>query len=132
MKVLITLVALILSIQVYGQESKIPASCKMYLDETVVTEITKETAIKWCELSPPTVKCADGIIYKLETFKVNFLTLKPFMNYDFGEGQAGLPIKARQAVANANPGDTIILKEATYLDAAGNPQPLPTLSFKIL
>ena len=132
MKNFIFLMFLFTTVSAYAQEAKLPSGCKMYLDEAIVAEISKDAAVKWCELSPPEVKCADGVVYRLETFKISFLTLSPFQNQDFGIGQQGFPIRARQAVAGAKSGDTIILKEATYLDANGNSQKLPTLSFKIL
>ena len=122
---------MIFSASLAAGQDKLPSGCKMFLDGNEVIQISKEAAVKWCETSPPEVKCADGQVYKLESFKISFLTLSPFMNQDFGVGEKGFPIRARQAIAGAKTGDTIILKEATYLDAQGNVQKLPTLSFKI-
>jgi hypothetical protein len=113
-----------------AQKVKAPASCKMYLEDKIVTDVTVEDAIRWCELTPPAVRCDDGKIYKLETFKISFLTLKPFTNQDFGTGQGGFPIRARDAVKNGKPGDTIILKDPTYSDSTGVKDTLPVISIK--
>jgi hypothetical protein len=107
-----------------------PSSCKVYLEDKVLTDVTVEDAIKWCEQAPPTVQCDDGKIYKLGSFQISYLTLKPFMSQDFGIGEGGFPIKARNAVKNGKAGDTIILKNATYTNAAGITDTLPTISVK--
>jgi len=122
---------LLISASVNAQTAKVPGACKMYLEEKVVAEITVEDAIKWCELTPPTVQCDDGKIYKLETFAISFLTLKPFMSQDFGIGEGGVPIRARSAIKNAKPGDTFIMKEVTYIDVDGTKKNLPIISFKL-
>ena len=114
-----------------AQQAKAPASCKIYLNEKVVPEVTIADAMAWCELTPPVVQCDDGKLYQLETFKINYLTLKPFQNKDFGIGEGGFPIMAREAVKNGQAGDTIILKEVTYTDAAGNKNTLPIISIKL-
>lgn len=113
-----------------AQTVKVPSSCKMYLEDKMIAEVTVEDAIKWCELTPPTVQCDDGKIYKLETFAVSFLTLKPFMSNDFGIAEGGFPIRARNAVKNGKPGDTIIMKEVTYTDSTGTKKSLPVISLK--
>jgi hypothetical protein len=114
-----------------SQTSKTPVSCKMFMEDKVVPEITLENAIKWCDMEPPTVQCDNNKIYKLETFKISFLTLKPFQNQDFGIGEGGFPVRARMAIKDAKSGDTIILKEATYTDSTGTKNTLPVISFKI-
>jgi hypothetical protein len=113
-----------------AQTVKVPSSCKMYLEDKMIAEVTVEDAIKWCELTPPTVQCDDGKIYKLETFAISYLTLKPFMSQDFGVGLGGFPIRAREAVKNGKSGDTIILKEVTYTDSTGTKKNLPVISLK--
>ncbi len=120
----------ILSSNVVAQTVKVPTSCKMYLDDKMVVDVTVEDAIKWCELTSPLVQCDDGKIYKIESFQISYLTLKPFMSRDFGIGEGGFPIMARNAVKNGKPGDTIILKEVTYTDASGNKNNLPVISLK--
>lgn len=128
--ILIIMLATI-STSTYSQTAKAVTSCKMYLEEKVVAEISVEDAIKWCELTPPTVLCDDGNVYKLENFQISYLTLKPFQSQDFGIGEGGFPIRARQAVKNGKSGDTIILKQVTYTDAAGAKQSLPVISLKL-
>jgi len=133
MKTLILFILLTVPFFSFSQDTKSVAQkgCLIYLDEASVKEISKEAIVKWCELSPPEFKCDDGKIYKLVNFKISFLTLKPFMNQDFGIGEGGFPIRARQAIAGANTGDTIILKEVNCSDANGNNFQIPILSFKI-
>lgn len=130
---LVVTIGMFLAITNSGQAQtvKTPGACKMYLEEKVVTEISVEDAIKWCELTPPTVQCDDGKIYKLESFQISYLTLKPFMSQDFGIGEGGFPIKARMAVKNGKSGDTIILKQVNYTDASGAKNTLPTISLKL-
>ncbi len=120
-----------ISLSAWSQDAKVPGVCKMYLEEKVVAEIKLEDAVKWIELTPPTVQCDDGKVYKLETFQISYLSLKPFQSQDFGLGEGGVPIMAARAIQNGKPGDTIILKNATYTDASGTKNTLPTISLKI-
>ncbi len=129
--ILLTSVIAISALSAKAQDDKAPASCKMYMEEKTVTDITVEDAVKWCELTPPTVICDDGKIYKLETFSITYLQLNPFMSQDFGIGEGGFPIMARRAVAKGKAGDTIILKDATYTDATGTKNTLPVISLKL-
>ena len=122
---------LLITLNSIAQTIKVPSSCKVYLDDKIVAEVTIKDAIQWCELTPPMVKCDDGKIYLLENFQINFLTLNPFMNKDFGVGEGGFPILARNAIKNAKPGDTIILKNVTYTDGEGAKHELPTMSIKL-
>ncbi len=108
-----------------------PGSCKIYLDGKVLTEVTVANAIAWSEQTPPMVQCEDGKIYKLETFTITYMTLKPFLSKEFGIGQAGFPIRAVQEIKNGKAGDTIILKDVTYLDIAGTKSSLPVISVKM-
>jgi len=129
----IVLIAILFAVPVsksLAQTSKEPASCKMYYESKVIDKVTVQDAINWCEQTAPMVQCDDGKIYKIETFKINYLTLKPFMNQDFGVGEGGFPIKARMAVKNGKPGDTIIMKDVTYTTPEGVKDTLPIISFK--
>jgi len=128
--ILIVLLAIVPGAKLFAQTTKAPASCKMYLDNKMIAEPTVENAISWCELEPPTVQCDDGMIYKLESFAISYMTLKPFMSQDFGIGEGGFPIKAKMAVKNGKPGDTIVLKQVTYTDSTGVKQILPVISVK--
>jgi len=116
---------------VSAQTAKTPSSCKMFLDSKVLTEITMEDALNWCELTPPTVQCDDGVVYFLETFQVNFFTLKPLMNQEFGIGEGGMPIKAKEAISKGNSGDAIVLKEVNAIDGKGNKVLMPVISLKL-
>jgi hypothetical protein len=103
----------------------------MYLDNAKVTDVSLEQVLQWTELVPPTVMCDDGKVYMLEQFKVGFITLKPFQNQEFGVGERGFPIRAREAFRNGKPGDAIVLKDVIYLDASGARQSLPVISIKL-
>src|SRR6187397_1765873 len=111
--------------QLQAQTVKVPTSCKMYLDNKMIVDVTVENAISWSELSPPTVQCDDGKIYKLESFNVSYLTLKPFLSQEFGVGECGFPYKARAAIKNGKPTDTIIMKDVTCTNAEGVKDTLP-------
>src|SRR5688572_5952499 len=117
-------------IHLQGQTVTVPTSCKMYLDNKMIADVTVENAISWSELTPPTVQCDDGKIYKLESFKISYLTLKPFLSQDFGVGEGGFPYKARAAIKNGKPTDTIIMKDVTYTNAEGIKDTLPIISIK--
>lgn len=114
-----------------SKASTAQATCKMVLDGKVVTETTVANVIAWSETSPPMVQCDDGKIYKLETFTITYMTLKPFQSKEFGIGQAGFPIRAVQEIKNGKAGDTIILKDVMYLDIAGTKSALPIISIKM-
>ncbi|MFM2190112.1 MAG: hypothetical protein ACU4F9_00135 [Arcticibacter sp.] len=108
-----------------------PAGCKPVLDGKVVEDLTLEALTKWCELTPLIVQCDDGKRYTLQTFQVNFFTLKPLVNREFGVGEGGIPLKAREAVAKGMAGDALILKEVKAADDKGNVISFPTMSFKL-
>lgn len=116
---------------VIAQDNKEVSSCSMYLNEAVVKEVTKEDLVEWCKQVPPQVKCDDGRVYSIEQMRISFLSLKPFMNTDFGIGEKGVPIKALQAVEKGNSGDAFILKEVKYIGESGEMSDLPVISFKI-
>ena len=126
------LVFLLLSgVTAYAQTVKVPSSCKVYLENKMVADVSLEDALKWSEVSPPQVQCDDGKVYNLESFHISYLTLKPFMKKDFGIGEGGFPIMAREAIKKGQAGDTIVLENVTYTDAAGAKQNLPVISVKI-
>ncbi|MFM8917521.1 MAG: hypothetical protein ACKOGP_07240 [Bacteroidota bacterium] len=108
-----------------------PSSCKPVLDGIVVEEITLEALTKWCDATPLIVQCDDGKRYALQTFQVNFFTLKPLVNREFGIGEGGIPLRAREAVAKGMTGDALILKEVKAADDKGNTISFPTMSFKL-
>lgn len=112
-------------------ETKTPASCKMYLNGAVKSDITVEDALAWCDLTPPTVQCDDGKIYFLQSFLVSFFTMKPLQNKDFGIGEGGIPIMARNAVSKGMTGDALVLKEVNCIDSEGNKILMPVISFKL-
>ncbi len=108
-----------------------PATCKPVLDGQVVEVLTLEVLTKWCESTPLIVQCDDGKRYALQTFQVSFFTLKPLVNREFGVGEGGIPLRAREAVAKGITGDALILKDVKAADDKGNTISIPTLSFKI-
>ena len=116
---------------VVAQSNEEVSSCSMYLNESVVKEVTKEQLVEWCKQVSPQVKCNDGRVYSLERMRISFLSIKPFMNTDFGVGEKGVPIKALHAVEKGNSGDALILKEVKYLNESGEMSDLPVISFKI-
>lgn len=108
-----------------------PSSCKPVLDGKAVDELTLEALTKWCETSPLIVQCDDSKRYTLQTFQVNFFTMKPLVNREFGVGEGGIPIRAREAVAKGMTGDALILKDVKAADDKGSAISFPTMSFKI-
>lgn len=108
-----------------------PASCKPVVDGVAVDSLSLELLSKWCEGTPLVVQCDDGKKYTLNSFKVNFFTLKPLMNKEFGIGEGGIPYKAREAVSKGMVGDALVLKEVTATGPAGESISMPVLSFKI-
>lgn len=114
-----------------AQKAKSPSACNMYLEGNVVKEVTHEDALKWIELTPPTIKCDDGKIYQIETMMISFFTLKPLQNQDFGMGEGGFPVRAREAIAKGNPGDAIVMKDITVLNEKGERITIPVISIKL-
>ncbi len=121
----------LISHSAYSQDSKSPSSCSVYMDGNVIKDVTLATALKWIELTPPTVQCDDGKIYSLENFKVNFFTMKPLQNNEFGIVEGGFPLRAREAIANGKPGDAIVLKEVKCTNQKGEEIMLPVISVKL-
>ena len=131
-KLLLFLVSISLTtITTYAQTVKAPASCKIYLEGKKILDATKEDVLKWGELTPPQVQCDDGKVYNLESFRVSYLSLKPFMKHDFGIGEGGIPIMAREKIKKGQSGDTLVLEDVTYTDDSGTKQTLPVISVKI-
>lgn len=114
-----------------AQKSKSPSACNMYLEGNVIKEVTLEDALKWIELTPPTIKCDDGKIHNIETMMISFFTLKPLQNQDFGMGEGGFPVRAREAIAKGNPGDAIVMKDITVLNEKGERITIPVISIKL-
>jgi hypothetical protein len=107
------------------------SACKPVLDGGVVENITLENLVKWCDSKPLIIQCDDGKKYELKTFQVTFFTLKPLMNREFGIGEGGIPIKARETVAKGLTGDALILKEVNMSATTGESLQVPVISFKI-
>lgn len=114
-----------------AQKAKTPAACNIYLEGNVVKDVILEDALKWIELTPPTIKCDDGKIYGIETMMISFFTLKPLQNQDFGLGEGGFPVRAREAIANGRPGDAIVMKDITVLNEKGERITIPVISIKL-
>jgi hypothetical protein len=129
--VLVITVSLFTTVAVAQKKTAAPTSCKIILDGKAITDVTLENAVAWCELTPPAVQCDDGKTYQLNSFQVNFFTLKPLQNREFGIGEGGIPILAREAIAKGMPGDAIVLKEVKALAVDGNVVDLPVISIKI-
>lgn len=131
-RIILFAAVLITSAQVtVAQSKKGPTGCQVYMDGAVVKDVTLEMALKWIELTPPTIQCDDGKVYTMETFQVNFFTMKPLQNREFGIGQGGFPLRAREAVANGKPGDAIVLKEVNCINQQGDTLVIPALSVKL-
>ncbi len=130
-KGMLMIAVLTMTAQVQAQTKKGPTGCQVYMDGSVVKEVTLEVALKWIELTPPTVQCDDGKVYTLETFQVNFFTLNPLQNREFGIGQGGFPLRAREAIANGKPGDAIVLKEVNTINQQGDTLVIPAMSVKL-
>jgi hypothetical protein len=121
----------ILTLQSVAQTVKVPGVCKPYLDSVMLKDLTLEEATKWCESVPPKIKCDNDSIYILNTFEISIFTLNPMQNKQYGIGEGGVPLLAQNAIKNLKKGDTIILKNASYLDSGGKAQKLPVISFPI-
>lgn len=108
-----------------------PTGCRPVLGGVPIDSLTKESLTNWCDVTPMVIQCDDGVKYTLKTFKVNFFTMKPLMNREFGIGEGGMPIKAREAVAAGSVGDALVLKEVSATGPKGEPVSFSALSFKI-
>lgn len=114
-----------------AKTAKAPTTFKMYVEGKALSEISLEDALKWCELTPPTIQGNDSIVYFIETCQVNFFTMKPLQNREFGIGEGGIPIMATRAISQGKTGDAIVLKEVNCIDSAGNKIAAGTISFKL-
>jgi hypothetical protein len=124
-------VLLFCSLNISAQSSSKLSSCQVYLEGQAVSDVSLEVALKWIEETPPLVQCNDGKTYALETFQVSFFTLKPLQNREFGIGQGGFPLRAREAIAGGHPGDAIVLKEAISISQKGDTIQMPVISIKL-
>jgi len=115
----------------FAQTKKGPTGCQVFMDGAVVKDVNLEVALKWIELTPPTIQCDDGKVYTMEAFQVNFFTMKPLQNREFGIGQGGFPLRAREAIANGKPGDAIVLKDVNCINQQGDTLVIPALSVKL-
>ena len=109
-----------------------PKLCKPQIDTVMMKEVTVEDAVKWSESKPLRVGCDDGKIYVLHRFNISVFMLNPLQTIEYGTGEeGGIPILARNAIMRAKAGDTVILKNAVYLDAQKQEKKLPVISFKM-
>jgi len=107
------------------------SGCKIVLDGEVISEVSVEKLLQWCESTPPVIQCENGKLYKLKYFNVSFFTLKPLMNRDFGVGEGGIPIRAVQAVEKGMTGDALVLKNIQAIATDGTEIKIEVLSIKI-
>lgn len=114
-----------------SKPAKAPTSFKMYLEGKALNEIALEDALKWCELTPPTMLGNDSVVYFLVSCQVNFFTMKPLQNKEFGLGEGGIPIMATRAISQGKTGDAIVLKDVNCIDSAGNKITMSVISFKL-
>lgn len=106
--------------------------CKPQMDSMMMKEVTIDAAIKWSEAKPLRVGCDDGEIYILHRFDISVFTLNPLQAQEYGTGEeGGIPILARNAIMKAKAGDTVILKNAVYIDSNAKEQKLPVISFQL-
>lgn len=130
--ILIALVFLFISTKNFAQEIKSTGMCKPQLDTVMLKEVKIEDAIKWSENIPIKVGCEDGKVYILHSYDFTFLTLNPFQNREYGIGDdKGIPLLAQNALKKSKPGDTVILKNVTYLDENAKEKKLPVISFQL-
>lgn len=123
---------LFFSLKNFSQEIKMPKMCKPQLDSVMLREVMLADAIKWSETKPLQVGCDEGNVFVLYRFDISIFTLKPMQTIEYGTGEkGGIPILAQNAIKRAKAGDTVILKNAVYIDANGKEQKLPVISFKM-
>lgn len=100
-------------------------SCFLPDDKEMTRKIAIADALVWIGSDTLMVKCSNGDNYRLNTFNVSMLTLKPFQTREFGIAELGMPILARNAIKNARSGDTVYLKKVTALNKAHEVVALP-------
>ncbi|MEO5571993.1 MAG: hypothetical protein ABIT08_06200 [Bacteroidia bacterium] len=123
---------LLFSAKTFSQEIKIPGMCMPLLDTAMLQEVKIDSAVKWSESKPLKVKCDDGKSYILHRFNISIFTKKPLQTIEYGTGEeGGIPILAENAIKKAKAGDTVILKNAVYIDENKTEQKLPVISFKL-
>src|SRR5438309_1244278 len=126
------LICLLFTTKTFSQEIKIPGLCNPQLDTVTLKETTMVDAVNWSESKPLMVKCDDGKVYALHRFNISIFTRKPLQTIEYGTGEeGGIPILAENAIKRAKAGDTVILKNAIYLDANKAEQKLPVISFQL-
>jgi hypothetical protein len=123
---------IIFSINVHAQALKVPDLCQPQIDTAMVHETTMEEAVKWSQTKPLKVRCDDGKVYILHRFNISIFTKKPLQTIEYGTGEeGGIPILAENAIKRAKTGDTVIIKNAVYLDNNKAEQKLPVISFQL-
>ncbi len=111
------LIFLLVLFPLFGQsQSSEIKSCFLPDDKEMTKKIAIADALIWAGSDTLMVKCSNGESYRLNTFQVSMLTLKPFQTKEFGIGELGVPILARNAIKNARAGDTVYLKKVTALN----------------
>lgn len=119
------------AISLYAQEIKLPNICKPQLD-SMLKDVKVDDALKWAEQKPIRVGCDDGKVYVLNHFEVSFFIMNPMQTKEFGIGDStGLPLLAQNMLKRVKPGDTVILKNVTYIDDKAVEQKLPVISFRL-
>lgn len=116
---------------IFAQEQKKdePGTCRP--DSLINEELSTEDVLKWAEAVPLKVYCENGKYYILNFFEISIFTLNPLQSTEYGVGEKGVPLYAQMAIKKMKPGDTLILKNANYLDENQKEQKLPFISFSV-
>lgn len=115
----------------HAQQDDGRMSCKLLLDSSW-TVVTPMAAVRWAENPPLTLVCDQGARMKLHSFEFSIFTRKPLQSREFGSGdERGIPLLGLNALKNAKPGDTMILKNIIVVNEAGIQFKLPVQSFKL-
>ena len=105
--------------------------CHLPCDSLNSSKVSFENALAWADNLPLTVIDEKGKKYLLQSFVFSIITMSPFETKEYGTGNGGIPILARNAMKNLKQKDTVFLKDVTFLNDKKEEQPLSNIVFSI-
>jgi hypothetical protein len=136
-QILILLFVFLLPAALHAQQKKtttVPTvkKCQVPSDTSADNTMSVAQITEWADSKPLQVKCGNGKMYSLTQFSITMIKHNPMQTLDYGTGINGFPILARKAMDQMQSSDTILLRDITAKDDAGNEVKLATIVFKVM
>jgi len=107
------------------------SGCNTPADTAKSQKLTLAQAVAWAAQLPLEVICGDTKTYLLNQYNFTIIYKNPMVIKDFGLGNELIPLLAKNALAKLKPGDTVLLKDVSGIDAEKYEHKLTNIVFSI-